>query len=516
MMFFLLLIVYEIDSKRKMENLWVIFLLTATLTFFITKFLWSQNPKLPPSPTPLPIIGHLHLINKYPLPQALHHLSSNYGPVLFLKFGCREVLILSSPDSIEECFTNHDITLANRPKTITSDHFSYGYKNFGFAPYGDLWRTLRRLSTLEVFSSVSLQKNSSIRTEEVSNLCSSLFRFSGGNSCKVDLRYRFTLLTAHVMLRLVSGNRGVDESDSESETKFLDEFKSRFFSSLSSMNVCDYFPVLRWIGYKGLENRVIEIQRMRDEYLQRLIDDIRMKKFDSTGSVVEKFLKLQESEPEFYSDDVIKGIVVLMFNAGSDTSPVTMEWAMSLLLNHPDKLDKVREEIKSNVKHKGIIQDSDLSSLPYLRCVIYETLRLHPAAPILPPHCSSKRFNLGNYEIPENTVLLVNAWAVHRDGELWEEADVFKPERFEGFVGDRDGFKFLPFGVGRRACPAAGLAMRVVSLAVGALVQCFEWEKVEKEDIDMRPAFSVAMDRAEPLIALLKPCPEMVPIVSQL
>ncbi|XP_006289488.2 cytochrome P450 81D1 [Capsella rubella] len=501
-----------------MENIWFIFFVAATLSFFIAKLLWSQNSKLPPSPTPLPIIGHLHLINKYPLPvpQALHHLSLNYGPVLFLRFGYRAVLSLSSPESIEECFTNHDITLANRPRTITSDHFSYGYKNFGFAPYGHLWRTLRRLSTLEVFSSASVQKNSFIRNEEVSNLCSSLFRLSG-KSQRVDLKYQFTLLTAHVMLRLVSGKRGVYEgSDSESEKKFLDDFKLRFFSSLLSMNVCDYFPVLRWFGYKGLEKQVIEMQRMRDEYLQRLIDDIRMKKFDSTSSVVEKFLKLQESEPEFYSDDVIKGIVVLMFNAGSDTSPVTMEWAMSLLLNHPDQLEKVREEIKSNVKHKGLIQDSDLSSLPYLRCVIYETLRLYPAAPLLPPHCSSKRFNLGNYEIPENTVLLVNAWAVHRDGELWEEADVFKPERFEGFVGDRDGFRFLPFGVGRRACPAAGLAMRLVSLVVGALVQCFEWEKVENEDIDMRPAFSVAMARAEPLVALPKPCPEMVPILFQL
>ncbi|CAE6094789.1 unnamed protein product [Arabidopsis arenosa] len=330
--------------------------------------------------------------------------------------------------SIEECFTNHDTTLANRPKTITSDHFSYGYKNFGFAPYGDLWRTLRRLSTLEVFSSVSLQKNAYIRNEEVSNLCSNLFRLSR-DSRRVDLKYQFTLLTAHVMFRLVSGNRGVEESDPESEKRFLDDFKLRFFSSMS-MNVCDYFPVLRWIGYKGLEKRVIEMQRMRDEYLQRLIDDIRMKKFDSTGSIVEKFLKLQESEPEFYADDVIKGIVVLMFNGGTDTSPVAMEWAM--------------------------------------------------------------------------------------DGELWEEADVFKPERFEGFAGDRDGFRFLPFGVGRRACPAAGLGMRVVALAVGTLVQCFEWEKVEEGDIDMRPVFGVAMAKAEPLVALSKPWPEMVPILSQL
>ncbi|KFK25349.1 hypothetical protein AALP_AA8G101100 [Arabis alpina] len=494
-----------------MENLYFIFFtFTATTTFFfffITKILWSR--RLPPSPTSLPIIGHLHLIKKNPLPQALHLLSSHYGPILFLKFGRRAVLTLSSPNSIEECFTNHDQTLANRPRTITSDHFSYGYKNFGFAPYGNLWRTLRRLSTVEVFSAASLQRNAFIRNEEVSNLCSILFR----SSSKVDLKYRFTLLTAHVMLRLVSGNRGVDESDSESEKRFLDDFKSRFFSSMS-MSVCDYFPVLRWIGYKGIEKRVIEMQKLRDEYLQRLIDEVRIR--NSSGSLVEKFLRLQESEPEFYSDDVIKGIVVLMFNAGTDTSALTMEWAMSVLLNHPDKLEKVREEIKANVKHNGIVQDSDLSRLPYLRCVIYETLRLYPVAPLLLPHYSSKRFSLGNYEIPENTMLLVNAWAVHRDGEFWEDADVFKPERFEGFVGDRDGFRFLPFGVGRRACPAAGLGMRVVALAVGALVQCFEWEKVEEGDIDMRPLFGVGMSKAEPLVALPKPWPEMVPILSQL
>ncbi|VVB13968.1 unnamed protein product [Arabis nemorensis] len=410
--------------------------------------------------------------------------------------------------SIEECFTNHDQTLANRPR-------SYGYKNFGLAPYGDIWRTLRRLSTLEVFSSSSVQKSSFIRNEEVSNLCSILFRLSC-DSRKVDLKYQFTLLTAHVMLRLVSGNCGVEERDPESEKMFLEDFKSRFFASIS-MNVCNYFPVLRWIGYKGIEKRVIEMQRRRDEYLQRHVDKVRTKKFDSSGSVVEKFLRLQETEPEFYSDAVIKGIVVLMFNAGTDTSPVAMEWAMSVLLNHPDKLEKVREEIKCNVKHKGIIQDSDLSSLPYLRCVIFETLRLYPAAPLLLPHCSSKKFNLGSYEIPENTMLLVNAWAVHRDSEFWEDADVFKPERFEGFVGDRDGFRFLPFGVGRRACPAAGLGMRIVTLAVGALVQCFEWKKVEEEDIDMRPVFGgVSMAKAVPLVALPNPWPEMVPILSQL
>ncbi|KAL0747460.1 hypothetical protein Bca101_029462 [Brassica carinata] len=167
-----------------------------------------------------------------------------------------------------------------------------------------------------------------------------------------------------------------------------------------------------------------------------------------------------------------------------------MEWAMSALLNHPDKLEKLREETRSNVKHKGV----------------------HSC--FLTAH--RFRFNLGNYEIPENTTLFANAWAVHRDDELWEDAEVFKPEIFEGFLGDRDGYRFFLFGVGRRACHGAGFGMRTVALAVGALVQCFEWEKVDKGDIDMTPAFSMEMAKAEPLVALPKPWPDMVPILSQL
>ncbi|XP_010531165.1 PREDICTED: cytochrome P450 81E8-like [Tarenaya hassleriana] len=513
-----------------MENLWFVFLAVFVITtaFFVTKTLAWPNRKVPPGPIPLPITGHLHLIQNKPLPQALHDLSLNYGPFLFLKFGCRPVLVLPPPEAIEECFTDHDITVANRPRTITSDHFS-GYKNFGFAPYGDLWRNLRRLSTLEAFSSASLQKNAFVQNEEVSNLCSKLFRLcssdgDGDGSRKVDLKHLFTLLTVHMMLRIVAGKRGVElkksEVDPESETRLLDDFKARFFSSMS-MNHCDFLPVLRWIGYKGIERRAIQMQRMRDEYLQNLVDEVRSERNRSNdqteiaSSVVEKFLSLQESDPELYPDDVIKGIIVLMFNAGTDTSPGTMEWAMFVLLNHPDKLEKLRAEIEANVKHDRLIRDSDLQNLPYLRCVIYETLRLYPAAPLLLPHYTSKKFSLDGYEIPANTMVLVNAWAVHRDGKLWDEAEAFKPERFEGFVGDRDGFRFLPFGVGRRACPGAGMGMRTVALTVGAMVQCFEWEKIGQA-VDMRPVFNVAMVKAEPLVARCRPRAEMVQVLSQL
>ena len=112
--------------------------------------------------------------------------------------------------------------------------------------------------------------------------------------------------------------------------------------------------------------------------------------------------------------------------------------------------------------------------------------------------------------------MLVNAWSMHRDPKLWEEPTKFKPERFEEINGERVGFKFFPFGIGRRACPGDSMAMRVMSLALGAFIQCFDWEMVGKEMVDMTSSFGFLMAKTKPLEAVCTPCPSMTSILSQL
>ena len=111
--------------------------------------------------------------------------------------------------------------------------------------------------------------------------------------------------------------------------------------------------------------------------------------------------------------------------------------------------------------------------------------------------------------------MLVNAWSMHRDPKFWEKPTKFEPERFEEINGEREGFKFIPFGIGRRVCPGAGMAMRVISLALGSLIQCFDWEMVEKET-DMTSSFGFLMAKTQPLEAVCTPCTSMTNILSQL
>jgi cytochrome P450 len=137
-----------------------------------------------------------------------------------------------------------------------------------------------------------------------------------------------------------------------------------------------------------------------------------------------------------------------MLLAGTDTSAVTIEWVMSELLNHPEVLNKAKEELDTQVGKNKLIDEQDLSKLPYLQNIISETLRLHPPAPLLLPHYSSDDFSLGEFNVPKDTIILTNVWAIHRDPTLWEDALSFKPERFEK---EGEVNKLMAFGLGRRA-----------------------------------------------------------------
>ncbi|KAE8693736.1 cyclin-A3-4-like [Hibiscus syriacus] len=493
-----------------MENLYLYFCFVFFI-FLTIKLLTRRKRNSPPSPLSLPFIGHFHLL-KIPLYKSLATLSSKYGPILYLKLGSMRVLVVSSPSAVEECFSTNDMIFANRPPTMAGDILMYDGRSYVWAPHGPLWRNLRRVTVVEMLSSTSVQKFSSIREDEVGHLVRHLFEASAGGG-KVDLKYLFGLLTTKVMLRVVG--EAAAASDKEEEKMVFHEFKSLFFPS-SVMNMCDFFPVLKWIGFQGIEKGLKEMHRRRDEYLQKLVNGIRLNTTLAipNPSFIQKLLSFQEQDPQFFSDQVIKGTAQMMFVAGTETTSATLEWAMSLLLNHPKALEKVRAEIDSHVGYNHPLNDSDLANLPYLRCVVNETLRLYPPGPFLMPHYSSEDCTVGGYEVPKGTLLIVNVWAIHNDPSIWDEPTKFKPERFEGI--SKEGSKFLPFGLGRRACPGATMGLRLVLLALGAAIQCFHWENVGSDTVDMTPGTGqAALSKDIPLEVLCSPRPDLTKLLSQ-
>ena len=184
---------------------------------------------------------------------------------------------------------------------------------------------------------------------------------------------------------------------------------------------------------------------------------------------------------------------------------------MTLLLNHPQILHKARNEIDSCIgERRRLLQEHDLSNLPYLQAIISETLRLCPATPLLVPHESLEDCTVGGYGIPRGTMLLVNAWVIHRDPAMWADPTEFRPERFMD-----GGGKTIPFGMGRRRCPGDGLATRLIGLVLGTMIQCFEWVRSGEELIDMEENGGLTLHKANPLQIMCRPREVFADVLSQ-
>lgn len=187
---------------------------------------------------------------------------------------------------------------------------------------------------------------------------------------------------------------------------------------------------------------------------------------------------------------------------------------MSLLLNHPAALRKAQAEIDVAVGTSRLVTADDVPRLAYLQCIVSETLRLYPAAPMLLPHQSSADCKVGGYNVPSGTMLMVNAYAIHRDPAAWERPLEFVPERFED--GKAEGRFMIPFGMGRRRCPGETLALRTIGMVLATLVQCFDWDRVDGKEVDMTESGGLTIPKAVPLEAVCRPRAAMRDVLQSL
>ncbi|KAJ0986592.1 hypothetical protein J5N97_004948 [Dioscorea zingiberensis] len=281
----------------------------------------------------------------------------------------------------------------------------------------------------------------------------------------------------------------------------------------------DFVPLVRWLGFSSMRRRIETTAKELDEFLQGLIEERRKLGIwkESSSTIIDIMLALQEKEPEDYNDVSIKGILESLITGGMETTPGTMEWTMALLLNHPEAMTKARAEIEEHVGHARLVMDSDISKLRYLNNVIKETLRLFPAGPLLIPHESSEDCTVAGLHVPKGTMLLVNVYAMQRDPELWEDPLEFKPERFDAEISNGDqGYKYKPFGSGRRRCPGETMAWKVMGLTLATLIQCFQWERVGEEVVDLSEGMGLTMPMTTPMEVMYKPYPDMLGVLSQL
>ncbi|GAU50151.1 hypothetical protein TSUD_82400 [Trifolium subterraneum] len=275
-----------------------------SLTFILTLKLSLQkinSKNLPPSPLiTLPIIGNLHNIN-LPLHRSLQNLSQKYGDIFTLWFGSRRVVVISSQALFQQCLTKHDVVLSNRPRFLTGKHFFYNYTSLDSVPYGDHSRNLRRVITVDVLSTQRLNSFIETRRKEALKLITKLAKDTCEEFTRVELRTRLTNMTFDIMTRMVAGEA--------TEGKKFKNLINEMMPLLGASNKGDFVPLIRLFDFNGVVKRMKDIGKRGDSFVQGIVDEIRSGKHGHGNNMVQHLLTLQKSQPENYSDVIIKGLI---------------------------------------------------------------------------------------------------------------------------------------------------------------------------------------------------------------
>ena len=203
-----------------------------------------------------------------------------------------------------------------------------------------------------------------------------------------------------------------------------------------------------------------------------------------------------------YPKDLIAG--------GTESSAVTVEWAISELLKKPEIFKKATQELDEVIGRERWVEEKDIVNLPYINAIAKEIMRLHPVAPMLVPRLAREDFSVAGYDIPKGTQVLVNVWTIGRDPTIWDNPNDFCPERFLDKAIDVRGhdFELLPFGAGRRMCPGYPLGLKVIQVSLANLLHGFNWrlpDGVKKEDLNMEEIFGLSTPKKFPLEVVVDP-----------
>ncbi|KAK2663615.1 hypothetical protein Ddye_002189 [Dipteronia dyeriana] len=482
--------------------------LVMVLKFLLMGKSRKRKFNLPPSPLKLPIIGNLHQLGNMPH-LSLRRLAERFGPIFYLQLGEIPTVVVSSARMAKEVMKTHDLALSNRPQIFSAKHLFYNCTDIVFAPYGAYWRHIRKICILELLSAKRVQSFSFVREEEVARL---VHRVAEHYPNTANLTKMLGLYANDILCRVAFGRdfSRAGEYDQYGFQKMLEEYQEL----LGGFSVGDFFPSMEFIhsltGMKSrLQNTFQRFDRFFDEVINEHLNPDREKKRQDLLDVLLDIQKNGSAEMPLTMDNV-KAIILDMFAAGTDTTFITLDWGMTELIMNPKAMEKAQAEVRGIVGERRIVLESDLPQLHYMKAVIKEIFRLHPPVPVLVPRESMEEITIDGYNIPAKTRYFINAWAIGRNTESWENPETFEPERFMVSTIDFKGqdFELIPFGAGRRSCPAITFGTASVELALAQLLHSFDWELppgIETKDLDMTEVFGITMHKIADLIVVAKP-----------
>ncbi|XP_015788852.1 cytochrome P450 2C31-like [Tetranychus urticae] len=427
---------------------------------FVFNFLVTTVKRLfllPPGPWGLPIVGYYPFLKDESY-LAFDSLSKKYGPVYCLKLGLHDVVVICDWDHLKLAFA--DESLLARPY----ETFFEGLINEPsfIEMSGEPWRAHRRLS-LQVLRNVGFGTS---KMEDAVSTEIQQFLPTIGKS-KVDFIAKILPSVSNNISLLLFGHR-FDYSDAFKVE--LDDNMERVNQAVQFAGLTAFFPWLARIfaifKLSGMDI-IDKCMNAAEDLIQKEIDRHQVKTdMNEIEDYIDGYLVEQKNRhnkdenDEVFNNKVLLRNVTEFFAAGSETVTSTLSWAMMYLIYKPEYQDKIRTEISDVIGFDREPLYVDRNRMPFTMAFLYEAQRIGSVIAVNLLRRAARDTKIGEYNIPQDTVVIFNLWSIHRDPKLWPEPEKFDPNRFLS----EDGSKaikppyLVPFSGGKRICLGEGLA----------------------------------------------------------
>uniref|UniRef100_A0A452SPH3 Uncharacterized protein n=1 Tax=Ursus americanus TaxID=9643 RepID=A0A452SPH3_URSAM len=428
--------------------------LVICLSCLIPFFLWNRNHakgKLPPGPTPLPIIGNILQINTENVSRSLSKLAESYGPVFTVYFGMRPTVVLYGHEAVKEALIDQSEEFSGRGSFPAFDWIARGL-GIVFSN-GEKWKQTRRFS-LTILRNMGMGKKTIEDRIQEEALCL-VEALKKTNASPCDPTFLLGCAPCNVICSIIFQNRF--EYDDKTFLSLLEHtHEDLLISSTSWMQLYNAFPLLihylpgsHHVLFKNIANQFKFIMEKIKEHQESL-------DFNNPRDFIDYFLiKIEKEKHNKQSEFTMDNLVVTIwdvFSAGTETTSTTLRYAVLMLLKYPEVTAKAQEEIHRVVgRHRSPCMQ-DRSRMPYTDAVLHEIQRYIDLVPNGMPHAVTQDIKFREYFIPKGTTILVSLTSVLHDDKEFPNPDRFDPGHF---LDENGNFKksdyFMPFSAGKQA-----------------------------------------------------------------
>nr|CAH7748876.1 unnamed protein product [Callosobruchus chinensis] len=465
-------------------SMWLPILLFV-LAIILIAYKTTRKPKgFPPGPRWWPFIGSAPQIEA--LRKRTGHfllataeMARKYGPVLGLKVGGETIVVVHGFQANREFLSSDG--LAGRPKGPFFDLRSWGKRLGILLVDEEFWIEQRRflLRHLREFG-FGTRNMSTLVEEETQELVNHVNSIIDHDDRSIfNMHNLFCVPILNSLWKMLAGNRygAGDEKMVE-----LQQILADLFKQISMVGTTfSYFPILKYLAPEasGYNLYVKSHMRIWEFLFKELEYHKKTHNPDMPRDVMDIYLDViksaeTQSVHESFSEEQLVALAMDMFMAGSETTSNTLSFCFLYLLLYPEVQKKAQDEIDAVVGKTRVPSLDDRPKLPYVECVVLESLRMFSGRALTVPHRSLKDTYLNGYLIPKDVTVVGNLYGCMLEEDCgFEEPNIFRPERFirDGKISVPENL--IPFGFGKHRCLGETLARANVFLFIAAMLQNF-------------------------------------------